>query len=107
MPIRPEERRRYPVDWRAISDRIRFDRAGGRCECEGECGSGHAGRRCAAEHGEPHPITRSPVILTVAHRNHRPEDCDDENLMAACQKSHLSYDRHNHAATRRRRKAAS
>lgn len=40
MPIRPENRDRYPADWRDISHRIRFDRAGGRCECDGRCGRG-------------------------------------------------------------------
>lgn len=108
MPIRPENRRRYPPDWRAISDRIRFDRAQSQCECEGECDTGHRGYRCRAEHGQPHPITGSLVVLTVAHRNHRPEDCSDENMFAACQRCHLSYDRQHHAETRRRnRKAAS
>lgn len=102
MPVRAENRRRYPPDWPAISARIRFDRAGGRCECVGECGAGHAGRRCDAEHGKGHPITGSAVVLTTAHRNHRPEVCDDENLFAACQRCHLAYDRRHHAATRRR-----
>ena len=107
MPIRPENRRRYPPNWRQISDRIRFDRAQGRCECEGECGTGHRGYRCYAEHGSPHPITGSIVVLTVAHRNHRPEDCDEQNLFAACQRCHLGYDRAHHTDTRRRRRAAS
>src|SRR5690606_18779796 len=32
MPIKPEKRALYPKDWPAISRRIRFDRAQGRCE---------------------------------------------------------------------------
>lgn len=28
MPIRPENRARYPKNWKAISLRIRFERAG-------------------------------------------------------------------------------
>lgn len=31
MPIRPENKARYPKDWPAISKRIR-ERSGGRCE---------------------------------------------------------------------------
>lgn len=37
MPIKPENRRRYPKDWKAIVAAVRV-RSGGRCECEGECG---------------------------------------------------------------------
>lgn len=91
MPIRPENRARYPKDWKAISHRIRFDRAEGRCECTGECGLDHGGR-CAALHGEPHPTTGSTVVLTTMHLNHEPEDCGDENLMAGCQQCHNRYD---------------
>ncbi|WP_432101205.1 hypothetical protein [Streptomyces sp. WAC 04229] len=36
MPIRPEDLHRYPRDWNEISPRIRFERAGGRCECIGK-----------------------------------------------------------------------
>lgn len=96
MPIRPENRRRYPANWRAISTRIRFDRAAGRCECAGECGTGHAGR-CPARHGQPHPVTRSRVVLTVAHLDHTPENCAETNLKAMCQRCHLAYDADLHA----------
>jgi hypothetical protein len=41
MPIRPEHRFFYPIDWPQLSRVIRFDRAGGRCE---RCGRPH-GRR--------------------------------------------------------------
>jgi hypothetical protein len=122
VPIRPENRSRYPDDWRAISARIRFDRAGGRCECLGECGSRHhadllalieaaleAGAdvygentdpRCPARHGHVHPWTGAQVVLTTAHLDHVPEHCDDENLRAMCQSCHLNYDRAHHAASR-------
>ena len=97
-PVRASQRGRYPVDWPAISARIRFTRAAGRCECEGECGRGHAGR-CLARHGQPHPVTGSVVVLTTAHLDHVPEHCDDENLRAMCQRCHLAYDAALHAAT--------
>lgn len=38
MPIRPEHRFLYPIDWRQISAMIRFGRAAGRCE---RCGRPH------------------------------------------------------------------
>jgi hypothetical protein len=44
--------------------------------------------------------TGSTVVLTVAHLNHEPEDCRDENLRAMCQGCHLHYDREHHARTR-------
>lgn len=105
MPIRPENRGRYPADWKQISERIRFTRAGGRCECDGRCGrpEGHLGLdgRCRNVHGLPAWTTRSRVVLTTAHLDHTPENCGDENLMAMCQGCHLHYDREHHAQTRR------
>lgn len=91
MPIRPENRHRYPKGWKQISERIRYMRARGRCECEGECRDDHNGR-CTALESQPHPKTGSIVVLTVAHLNHEPEDCRDENLKAMCQRCHNRYD---------------
>lgn len=99
MPIRPENKLRYPSDWKSISLRIRTVRAAGRCECVGECGTDHDGR-CTAENGQPHPLTGSKVVLTTAHRDHTPENVDDANLFAACQRCHLRYDAPHHAETR-------
>lgn len=106
MPIRPEMRALYPPDWPAISLRIRTERAEGRCECVGECGKHDGPDRCTAVNGEPHPVTRSKVVLTVAHLNHRPQDCRDENLRAMCQRCHLNYDTDHHAETRAASKRA-
>lgn len=112
MPIRPENKARYPKDWKAISKRIRH-RARNRCECKGECGLQHfrvkdrggaqidlipslafgvRGYRCQAVNGKPHPTTKATVVLTVAHLNHCPEDCSDANLRAWCQRCHNRYD---------------
>jgi hypothetical protein len=91
MPIRPENRARYPKDWKEISARIRFERAAGRCECTGECGIDHDGR-CDARHAARHPVTDSVVVLTVAHLDHEPENCVDDNLKAMCQRCHNRYD---------------
>lgn len=95
MPIRPENRARYPKDWKALSARIRFVRAVGRCECKGECGLDHSRHicgRCPAIHGKLHPDTGSKVVLTVAHLDHIPENCGGDNLKAMCQRCHNRYD---------------
>jgi len=110
MPIRASERGRYPKDWPAISARIRA-RSGGQCECAGECGlhRDHPGpRRCLERHGEQAKWARGRVVLTVAHLNHQPEDCRDDNLKAMCQRCHNRYDQPhrqgNARATRRQQK---
>lgn len=95
MPISPENRARYPRDWPQISLRIRKERAGDRCECQGECGFDHDGR-CIERNAAPHSVTGSNVVLTVAHLDDTPENCADENLRAMCQRCHLAYDRHTH-----------
>ncbi|QJT06356.1 hypothetical protein G9272_43655 [Streptomyces asoensis] len=101
MPIRPENRDRYPADWKAISLRTRTVRAAGQCECEGEYGRGTHTGRCPNLNGQPAYGTGSKVVLTVAHLDHTPENCDPANLRAMCQGCHLHYDQdHHHARTR-------
>jgi len=128
MPISPEDRARYPADWPRISLEIRR-RAGNRCECGGQCGD-HLGR-CGAPHrtsivrhsanpwqwrtmlelteaygcglpGAPWDGRPVRVILTTAHLDHTPENCDPLNLLSMCQRCHLVYDRAQHAGSRRR-----
>lgn len=45
------------------------------------------------------------IVLTVAHLNHDPADCQPDNLRAMCQRHHLAYDQALHRinawATRR------
>lgn len=97
----PFDRTLYPNDWEELSQRIRFVRAGGRCE------GSPAYPHCRAEHGQPHPVTGSRVVLTVGHLDHDPANNDPANLRAWCQRCHLTYDAKHHAAnaalTRRRR----
>lgn len=89
MPVRDETR--YPggslrsPEWLAIRHQI-LDRARNRCEW------------CQAGNYEPHPETGSKVVLTIAHLDHTPENSDPDNLRALCQRCHLNYDRHLHAA---------
>lgn len=80
----PFHKERYPKNWKEISLRIRA-RAGGKCEF------------CGAENYKPHPVTGSKVVLTVAHLDHNPQNCADENLKALCQRCHLTYDARHHA----------
>jgi hypothetical protein len=105
VPIRPENRNRYPKDWKATSHRIRTQRAAGQCECTGECGRGTHQGRCPNRQDQPAYGTGSKVQLTVAHLDHTPEHSDDNNLRAMCNGCHLHYDRDHHrhtaAATRR------
>ncbi|MET8006157.1 hypothetical protein [Nonomuraea glycinis] len=105
MPIRPENRDRYPADWPAISLAVK-ESAGWRCECVGECGRGTHEDRCPNRHRQPAYGTGSTVILTTAHLDHTPENCDRENLKAMCNGCHLHYDREHHAQTRAVTRAA-
>ena len=103
MPIRSSQRHRYPANWRDISLSIRA-RSLGRCECQGECGL-HHGRRCEERQGQPAQWAKGRVVLTVAHLDHQPENCDHANLKAMCQRCHLRYDAdlHRRQAARTRR----
>lgn len=90
MPIRPENRDRYPKDWKVRSYFVRFVRAKGRCE-RVRFGARLLG--CGAQHGEPHPITGSRVVLTTAHVfDQRPEASSLLNLAALCQLCHNRHD---------------
>jgi len=104
MPIKPENKGRYPKDWRTISLAIR-DRAEWRCECEGECGRGKHYGRCPNKQNEPAFDSLKNVILTVSHLDHQPENCDPSNLKAMCQACHLAYDKEHHAKSRKETKA--
>ena len=81
MPIRPENKARYPADWKLRSRFVRFYRAKNKCEW------------CGAENYKPHPITGSNVILTTAHvYDDRPEASSLLNLAALCQRCHNRHD---------------
>jgi hypothetical protein len=94
MPIRPENKKRYPPPkvWRGMVERAR-ERGGNRCECDGKCGIAHPGGRCDARNGEPHPTTGSRVVLTLAHEHGVPlEETSIEQMFHACQQCHNRYD---------------
>ena len=97
MPIKPENKKRYPTNWEDIRAQI-LDRAN------------HCCKQCGAKNHQPHPLTGSHVVLTIAHlHDHRPENCDPGNLAALCQKCHNTLDapmRAVHARETRRNKKA-
>lgn len=88
MPIKPENRKRYPANWKDIRKDI-LKRADNKCEF---CGIENYAIR---ENG-------SKVVLTIAHLDHTPENCDYSNLRALCQRCHNRYDAKHRAETRRK-----
>jgi hypothetical protein len=132
MPIRPQHRWLYPIDWELISRAIRFTRAKGRCEqCARPHGQTvhHLGDGCwwDAEYeswrdgrgkkmgGLPSPaqlnedLKCTRVYLATAHLDHNPGNNDFRNLKALCQRCHILNDAAEHRYRRwityRRRKA--
>ena len=97
MPISKEHQALYPENWAEIRKRI-LERAGWKCEW------------CGAKHGDLHPETGSRVVLTIGHLGHDPENRDEANLAALCQRCHLRYDLKEHVAhaaeTRRAKREA-
>ena len=92
MPIRAENKIRYPKDWKIRSHFVRSYRAKNKCEW---CGVGN---------GEIHPVTGSVVVLTVAHIfDHRPENANLLNLAALCQRCHNRHDAKQRQIDRRAR----
>lgn len=123
MPIRPELKSFYPIDWRELSRMIRFERAKGRCEV---CGRPHGKVVCHLGDGrwfDPDAeiwrdgqgravnwvdfrdyqgvLRQTKVVLATAHLNHDIGDNRDRNLKALCQRCHLLHDRAEHQIRRR------
>jgi len=128
MPIRPEHRWLYPIDWPEITNFVRFVRAKGRCE---QCRRPHGFyvAQLAGSNGvwwdrearawcdgrgralRPQPgfvalddirMTRRPVYLATAHLDHDPTHSGRRwrNLAALCPRCHMIHDADEH---RRRR----
>jgi Holliday junction resolvase RusA-like endonuclease len=85
VPIKPENRGRYPADWKEIRKEIL-------ARAEYCCEGSPAFPRCRAPHGQFHPDTGSRVVLTIAHLDQNPENNDRGNLRALCQRCHLRHD---------------
>ena len=128
MPIRPENKARYPKDWAEISVATK-QRAGWKCQ-HSDClarqysiGSwrreGHDPHRWEEQYEPPATYAEARsiaaeawwevqhlggdkltiIVLTVAHLNHTPEDVRPENLAVMCQRHHLAYDADLHKRT--------
>lgn len=95
MPIRPENKHRYPANWKSEIRPSILARASHRCEGSPRYPA------CRAENGQQHPVTGSIVVLTIAHIDHVIENCHPDNLRAWCQRCHLTYDAKLHALTRK------
>ncbi len=120
MPIRPELRWFYPIDWPQLSHWVRFTRAGGQCE---RCKRPHATMLICAANGSwrddrtgqwrdskgaiiPTPSSIAGTRLTLAmlataHLDHNPSHNRPRNLAALCQRCHLLHDRPHHLTQRR------
>lgn len=131
MPIKPENRDRYPANWSEIREQI-LERAGHCCEqCkapnstiiwrgfhtdrdtymleDGTVLHADTGEQLGRAKGSEYFGRPLKIVLTVAHLDHTPENCAPDNLRAWCQRCHLRYDAKHHAEnaqrTRRARKA--
>ncbi len=122
MPIRPELRPLYPPHWRELSRRVRFERAGGRCQV---CGRPHLvqlrvlpdgrwfdedERTWRDKRGRPARwpdlveatrLRTTRVVLAAAHVDGDPTNNRLRNLRAFCQRCHMLHDRPHHLAQRR------
>jgi hypothetical protein len=121
MPIRREFRLLYPSNWPALSRRVRFERAGGRCQ---GCGRPHLARvRCLPDgrwfdetartwrDGRGRParwpdlidvshVRLTRVVLAAAHLDNNPANNRLANLKSLCQRCHMLHDGPFHLAQR-------
>src|SRR3990167_5205081 len=109
----PMDRSKYPANWKEISLHIR-ERDGWKCKW---CGLHNGAVGYREENGKFIKLYNSAddvdmqaevlelidgvkiitIVLTVAHINHDVSDNSDSNLVALCQKCHLSHDAKIHA----------
>lgn len=99
MPIKPENKDRYPDNWDEIRERIR-ERAKDKCENCGVVNHSYV-NKYTREICLPDEYNAIRIVCTTAHLDHNPENCEDENLAFWCQKCHNSYDMPHRIQTRR------
>ena len=113
MPIKPENKKLYPKNWQEIRQRI-LERAENKCEF---CGVENHAIGFRNYKGEFIKLNENPknndeddvlnqnifrIVLTIAHLDHNPTNCDPSNLRALCQKCHNNYDKEHRKETRKR-----
>lgn len=135
MPIKPENKALYPKDWPEIRERIlkraghRCEHPGCTArnysvgfwalengiyrwssywaQTDAQHNYANARELAAEMYWNAGQEGKKPVVivLTIAHLDHQPENCADDNLAAMCQRHHLAYDHEHHQrnaqATRR------
>lgn len=115
MPIKAENKKLYPKNWKEIRQRI-LERAGNKCEFCGVENHAVGYRNKDGEFVESIGIQQEAdeldgeklfkIVLTVAHLDHDPTNNDLSNLRALCQKCHNNYDKEHRKETRKRTREA-
>jgi hypothetical protein len=121
VPIRPDLRWLYPIDWPELSRAIRFGRAQGRCETcrrphghtvtclpdgrwlDPEAGLWRDGRGRGCTLPSPADFAQrrtTRVVLAAAHLDHDPANNRARNLKSLCQRCHMLHDKPHHLAQR-------
>lgn len=115
MPIKPENKKLYPKNWKEIRKQILL-RAQNKCEFCGVQNHSVGFRDIDGKFYERHQISdlklltdfmnKKPfkIVLTIAHLDHDPTNNDPSNLRALCQKCHNNYDKEHRKETRQKTK---
>lgn len=93
MPIKLENKKLYPRNWKEIRESI-LKRANNCCEF------------CGVENYSivQRKDKKVKIVLTIAHLDHNPQNNESSNLRALCQKCHNNYDIEHRKETRRKTK---
>jgi 5-methylcytosine-specific restriction endonuclease McrA len=115
MPIKPENKKLYPKNWKEIREKI-LKRANNCCEF---CGLPNHIEGYRTFNGKfiscndvqflrkKQPFKKIKIVLTIAHLDHNPQNNEPSNLRALCQKCHNNYDIEHRKETRRKTKLLS
>lgn len=100
----PMDRKLYPVNWDAIASQIKVEAnwccefCGRACIRPGELLEEFCDRIRTTDNPDDCPVVADfrtyprRYLMTVAHLNHIPQDCDRANLKALCNSCHCRYD---------------
>lgn len=113
MPIKLENKKLYPKNWKEIREKI-LNRANNCCEF---CGVKNHAVGYRTEDGEfvesvgmqqeadtLDGLKLIKIVLTIAHLDHNPKNNEQSNLKALCQKCHNNYDIEHRKETRQKTK---